>query len=188
MPNAKHVKAALSLFEPASSVEQGFKGRMLALCDTESPFSRGQFNPGHFTASAFVLSPDRRSLLLIHHAKLHRWLQPGGHVEASDTDLLAAATREAMEECSLDMGDLELLSSEPFDLDIHRIPARKEEPEHDHFDVRYLFRCRSDAAQAGEEVLDLAYVAFDQINAVESDQSVMRAVQRLQAMDLNPRF
>jgi 8-oxo-dGTP pyrophosphatase MutT (NUDIX family) len=185
MPSAELVKASLLDFEPASQTERSFKDRMLSLCATKAPFSRHQFEPGHFTASAFILSANYESLLLIHHAKLHRWLQPGGHVELADESLLAAATREAMEECSLKASDLELLSSEPFDLDIHRIPARKAEPEHEHFDVRFLFRCRTDRASAGDEVLDLAYVAFEHINAVESDPSVMRAVKRLQAMEFN---
>jgi hypothetical protein len=35
--------------------------------------------PGHITGSAWVLSPDRQKVLLVHHAKLDRWLQPGGH-------------------------------------------------------------------------------------------------------------
>src|SRR5690606_7888674 len=34
--------------------------------------------PGHVTGSAWVVSPDRRRCLLVHHAKLDRWLQPGG--------------------------------------------------------------------------------------------------------------
>ncbi len=40
-----------------------------------APFSRIQFEPGHFTASAFVLSPDQQNLLMIFHSKLQRWLQ-----------------------------------------------------------------------------------------------------------------
>ena len=68
---------------------------MLELLDAPGdPFGRARFDPGHFTASAFVLAPDRRAILEVHHAKLGRWLQPGGHVESADDSLVSAAHRE----------------------------------------------------------------------------------------------
>ena len=182
MPSADDVARMLTAFDAQTSIEANYRKEMLALCQTSAPFSRAQFKPGHFTASAFVLSADRSSLLLIHHAKLHRWLQPGGHVEADDDSLVHAATREVMEECSLEASDLELMSNRPFDLDIHEIPARRDEPKHLHFDVRFLYRCLTDKARASDEVLDLAFVALDRINEQQSDQSVMRAVDRLRAI------
>ena len=72
---------------------------MLALCDNAGdPFSREHYVPGHFTASAFVLSPTRDMLLLVFHGKLHRWLQPGGHIDGSiklRPSRDAASTRDA---------------------------------------------------------------------------------------------
>ena len=182
MPSADDVARTLTAFDAQTVIEADYRQAMLALCTTSAPFSRHQFQPGHFTASAFVLSADRSSLLLIHHAKLHRWLQPGGHVEPGDATLVDAATREVMEECLLGANDLELISSQPFDLDVHEIPARRDEPKHLHFDVRFLFRCLTDQAQASDEVLDLAYVPLDRINEHQSDQSVLRAVNRLRSI------
>ena len=125
-------------FEPADALEAGYREALVELAGHPRPTSRDTFAPGHYTASAFVLSPDGRDLLLIEHAKLARWLQPGGHVDPDDADLVAAARREGAEETGLH--DLELLQPAPFDLDVHVIPARKADPEHRHFDVRYLFR------------------------------------------------
>ncbi len=182
MPNVDSVRHLINAFTAASSIEANYQKRMLALCETPAPFSRAQFEPGHFTASAFVLSADHSSLLLIHHAKLLRWLQPGGHIEPGDLSLADAATREVMEECMLTTSDVELLSNQPFDVDIHEIPARRDEPKHLHFDVRFLYRSSTDRAQASDEVLDLAFVPLDKINERQSDQSVMRAVERLRSM------
>lgn len=182
MPIASRVRALLSAFNAQSTIEREYKREMLALCDTPTPFSRDQYKPGHFTASAFVLSSDRSALLLIHHAKLLRWLQPGGHVEASDETLVAAATREVMEECLLESSELELMSDQPFDLDIHVIPERRDEPQHLHFDVRFLYRCLTDHARASDEVLGVDFVPLDQIDDRQSDESVMRAVGRLRAI------
>ena len=78
----------------ADATEASYVARMVELTEREAACERSHFAPGHFTASAFVLSPDRRELILIHHKKLGIWVQPGGHVETSDEDLLSAARRE----------------------------------------------------------------------------------------------
>src|SRR3954454_4721813 len=65
---------------------------------TPNPFSRHQFTPGHITCTGLVRSPDRESILLIHHGRLDRWLLPGGHVEAEDHELWDTARREVVEE------------------------------------------------------------------------------------------
>jgi 8-oxo-dGTP pyrophosphatase MutT (NUDIX family) len=91
---------------------------------------------GHFTGSAWVVSADGRRTLLLHHRKLDRWLQPGGHADG-DMDLARVALREAEEETGL--RDL-VVEPDVFDLDRHTIPARGAEPEHWHYDVRFVVR------------------------------------------------
>ena len=145
------------------------------------PFGRSRFDPGHFTASAFVLAPEGDALLLILHEKLHRWLQPGGHIDPSDIDVEAAARRELAEEVGL-VG-LTLVSTGPFDLDVHDIPPRPDgrEPGHAHFDVRFLFRSATREVRAGSDACDARWVPLAEVGAWESDASVMRAVRRLRA-------
>jgi len=108
------------------------------LDETSDYYSRDN-DVGHITASAFILSDDLKNVLLIHHAKYDMWLSPGGHGEQSESSL-QAAIREAEEETGLK--NLILLSSKILDIDIHRIPysAKKEEAEHWHFDIRYVFK------------------------------------------------
>ena len=96
---------------------------------------------GHFTGSAFVVSADGARVLLTHHAKLNLWLQPGGHADG-DTDLARVALREAEEETGVPQ--LRLEDGEIFDLDRHLIPARKGDPDHWHYDVRYVVRAGAD--------------------------------------------
>lgn len=168
----------LEQLTPSDAEEREHRARMLALCFAPGdPCRRDHFVPGHFTASAFVMSPQQDALLLILHGKLQRWLQPGGHVDAEDSDLLAAARREVLEEVGL--SDLELLTPAPFDLDVHDIPALRQDPAHAHFDVRFLFRARSLAFQAGSDAKAARWVPLDQIELEFSDRSVMRAVEKL---------
>lgn len=107
----------------------------------KNPYSRDTLS-GHITGSAFIISEEKREALLILHKKYNKWVVPGGHVDAGE-NALKASERESGEEVGLT--DLNLLSAEIFDIDIHRIPSTtkngKFEPEHWHFDVRYLYRC-----------------------------------------------
>lgn len=94
----------------------------------------------HFTGSAWLVSADGDRVLLMHHRKLDRWLQPGGHADG-DADLARVALREAQEET----GVLELrVEGGIFDIDRHHIPARASEPGHWHYDVRYVVRASKD--------------------------------------------
>jgi 8-oxo-dGTP pyrophosphatase MutT (NUDIX family) len=54
--------------------------------------------PGHVTASTLVLDHTGSRVLLTLHPRVRRWVQLGGHCEGTDTDIVAAALREATEE------------------------------------------------------------------------------------------
>ena len=151
--------------------------RMLDLLGAPAAFSRQSLDPGHFTASAFVVCPEGRRLLLIHHAKLGRWLQPGGHIEPSDASLLAAAQREATEETGI-LG-LEPVSAAVFDVDLHLIPATSKEGAHAHFDVRYAFRAHTDRLAASAEVRAARWLEFARVAELNPEESLLRGVDRL---------
>ena len=134
------------------------------------PLSRATFEPGHFTASAFVLSPQRDSILLVHHRKLARWLQPGGHIDPEDPDVISAARREVVEETGL---EVEALSDDVFDIDIHGYPAGRE-PGHLHFDVRFLFGAATTEVPGSAEIDGWRWVAFDEVIDLDDDPSLTR--------------
>src|SRR5437773_8684321 len=90
---------------------------------------------GHITGSAWIVDRDRTHALLTRHRKLNKWLQLGGHADG-DPDILRVALREAREESNLDA--IRPVSEAIFDVDIHLIPERAGEPEHLHYDVRFL--------------------------------------------------
>ena len=152
--------------------------RLAAFCERQglSAFSRDPFIGGHVTGSAFVLSEDGRAVLLTHHAKLDRWLQLGGHCDGL-ADVRFTALKEAYEESGLSR--IALLSDDVFDVDIHPIPARGTEPEHLHYDVRFLMRAEAGALRVSGESEALAWVPLANLEEYTTEASVLRMRNRL---------
>jgi 8-oxo-dGTP pyrophosphatase MutT (NUDIX family) len=171
----RHLIELLREYRPADIAERGHRLHALDFI-ARTPDCASRHTPyGHVTASAWVLSPDRGSVLLTHHRKLERWLQPGGHVEQDDS-MQAAALREAREESGIE--DLQLLDEALFDLDVHLIPERRDEPDHFHFDFRFLLQAADTAFRVGEESLDLAWVEPERLQADGADESILRMVRK----------
>ncbi len=140
-------------------------------------WQRSEFDPGHFTASAFVASSDGSALLLILHGKLDRWLQPGGHFEAGDDTLDEAARREVFEETGLE--DLARLGASLVRIDAHPIPARGAEPAHTHIDLAVGYRALTDELGPLDEVIDARWVRFDDLGPFDVDDAVRSGARTL---------
>lgn len=114
--------------------------RMLGQCVRFAEAYENCFDPGlgigHFTAASWITCPNSQSVILLHHRKLNKWLQPGGHIEANET-ARQASLREAVEETGLN--GLSLITENIFDIDIHMIPEINGHPPHFHFDIRYHY-------------------------------------------------
>lgn len=123
----------------------------------EDIISRKNF-AGHITVSAIVLSEDKRKALFVYHKQLQKLLQPGGHIEVSDQNLLDACRREVREETGLaDIEFLDLAGQQlPIDIDIHPIPfnEKKDEAEHFHYDFRFVFIAQESLVVIQEEEVD----------------------------------
>lgn len=140
---------------------------------------------GHVTGSAFVVDPALTQTLLTHHRKLDKWLQLGGHADG-DSDIASVALREAREESGLSDFTLYPQTGEIFDLDIHLIPARKNEGEHIHFDVRYCFLARpTQTPKISEESNDVAWHPIDKARLLNPERSMERPFEKLIWMRLN---
>lgn len=115
--------------------------------------------PTHLTASAFVIDAPREHVALVWHRKGRFWVQPGGHLEAGERDLEAAARREVAEEIGLE--DLERVGPGPALLHQHDLSSAFGSCAA-HWDVRYLLATRAPAAdiplRASEESPQVRWV------------------------------
>lgn len=146
--------------------------------ENENCFERSLLK-GHVTASGWVLNHNGSAVLLIHHLKLDKWLQPGGHCDG-DADTLHVAVKECIEETGL---ETQPVTMEIFDLDIHEIPQRKDIPAHLHYDVRYLLRANSNAqiAASETETNDVLWVPLNEVANYTTEDSVMRMLAKTPA-------
>lgn len=150
--------------------------RIRALVETHADCFERTCVPGHITASAWIVSADRERCLLTHHRKLGRWLQLGGHADG-ETDVARVALAEAREESG--MAEFELFP-EPFDVDVHVIPARGAEPEHEHHDVRFLLvAAPGQEIRVGDESHDVRWFGWDELeDVVVDDAGILRLARR----------
>ena len=119
---------------------------------------------GHPVFAGFVL------LRVFRFASSLLWLQLGGHSDG-DPDTAAVAKREAEEESGL---PVTLVSPEIFDIDVHAIPARKEDPEHEHFDVRFQLVAQREDFVVSPESIDLAWVPLVELQQYTDEESILR--------------
>ncbi len=163
---------------PADEEEARDRDRILEfVLSHEHPFDRGIVE-GHLTGSAVTVSADGTRVLLLHHRKLDRWLQPGGHGDPGETTGEEVALREALEESGIRGLRLHSAAPRPLDVDVHDIPARGSEPAHEHLDLRYLVVAPEGGTIAPDlaELHDIRWVPWDEVDALGPDHGLRRAL------------
>lgn len=150
----------------------------LLLTYTNNPLHRGQFAPGHVTATGLVLHPDGERIAMVFHARLERWLLPGGHVEKEDSTIYAAAAREVQEETGLSVNGGTIVG-----VDVHGIPPKiregiKVEPYHQHHDILIGFQAAQTELVLSEESRALCWVAPAEFDSYAVPPNIRRAYAR----------
>ena len=163
---ADHVRA----IPPGDATREGFRARTLDLIATyPDALDRRRVDPGHLTGSGLVVDPASRRVLLLLHAKLGIWVQPGGHADG-DASLPGVALKEATEETGI--AGLRV-ATPALDVDIHLIP-----PPHGptlHYDVRYLVVAPPGAVPVrNHESLDIAWLGLDELPGYGVDDGTLR--------------
>ena len=173
--NQTAVLQLLNAHQSFDSHEQQMLERLITFVSEYDNFYSRELSVGHITASAWIVDEENSHALLLHHGKLNKWLQPGGHVE-DDADILSASMREAREETGV---AVQPHSEQIFDVDIHEIPARPNEPAHFHYDIRFLLVAdRAAPLLVSSESKDLAWVALSEIETLTQEESVLRMVRK----------
>jgi 8-oxo-dGTP pyrophosphatase MutT (NUDIX family) len=178
LADARAAVASLETDDPAVAEA---RSRIVAFIDEHPDALHRSCEEGHLTGSAMVVDPEQRRFLLLFHAKVRRWLQPGGHADG-DANLAAVALKEATEETGIDGLSVVVPA---IDLDIHEFRAAGE-PTHLHLDVRHLVLASPGAVHQGNhESLGLRWVTIDELDELGAHSELHRlAAAALDALDL----
>lgn len=166
----------LAAYVPADARERAMAVELTAFVAAHADCFERTLAIGHITASAWVIDAAGTHALLTHHRKLGRWLQLGGHADG-DSDVRRVALREAREESGL--CGIRFATRAIYDLDVHLIPARPDEPQHRHYDVRFAFVAdRAAALTVSPESHELAWLPVAELDAGNVDSSVRRLARK----------
>jgi 8-oxo-dGTP pyrophosphatase MutT (NUDIX family) len=164
---------ALEAHEPFDAHEAAMLASTLAFVRTQEACFDRALECGHVTGSAWVVNTKRTQTLLVHHAQLDRWLQPGGHCDGNP-DVMAVALQETLEETGLTATPV---FTSLFDVDTHQIPGRKGQPAHIHYDVRFLVEADDQSSPTvSEESHDVRWMPLESVKCLNTDDSVLRMV------------
>lgn len=144
--------------------------------------------PGHITASGFIFDTKSQKMLFISHAFLKKILQPGGHVENTDRNILETAYREIFEEISIKKQELRLVPVDneciftPTHIDIHSIPKNdmKKEPDHLHYDFQYFFflkPLKKAVRNTTKKIKNIEWIPFETFSKMQEFQSISQKIQ-----------
>jgi len=171
-PRRRWLLRRLERYEPFDDGESEMLARLIAFVMAHEDCCDRRLPSGHITASAWVVDRGRERALLVHHGKLDKWLQPGGHIE-NDPSLIDAARRELEEETGLRKH--RLLSGEIFNIDVHPIPAFGGQPKHIHYDIVFVFEASSGARlRVSKESNELRWVPLRDLEQFNDSAAMKR--------------
>jgi 8-oxo-dGTP pyrophosphatase MutT (NUDIX family) len=159
--------AVLSRWSPPTEAAAAARDRTLQLLTAGPIAMTREHLPGHVTASAIIVNAAGKRVLLCLHGKIRRWVQVGGHCEAGDGTLVAAALREATEESGIEGL---VLHPVPIDLDIHAVGCGPAGARSYHYDVRFAAVAPAGAVErVSAESRELGWFAPDALPAPLAD-------------------
>lgn len=180
-----HLLQMLEAYLALYPQEQAVVAQVIDLVTQHADCFERTCRPGHITGAAWVMSADHQRAALVHHRKLDRWLQPGGHADG-DGDVATVAWREATEETGLarlvmiDTGGTLV----PLDVDVHEIPARYNaagemiDDAHQHHDIRFLFVTSDETLAVSAESHDVRWFDAAELRQLTSEESVLRLMEK----------
>jgi 8-oxo-dGTP pyrophosphatase MutT (NUDIX family) len=136
--------------------------------------------PLHFTASALIVHPDSKRVLLRWHSRIQAWLQVGGHGDPGESDPFEIALREAREETGLpDL--MPWPDARVRHAVVCHVPPGNGEPAHEHADVRFFLATDNpDAARPENQEALLRWVTLDEARELIGTNNLRETLDRVE--------
>lgn len=173
--------SSLDDYEPTGQREIADMARIRHLFDSsDDPWLRT--TPLHATASAVVVHPESKQVLLRWHQRQQAWLQVGGHGDPGEHDPLAIALREGYEETGLP--DLRAWPSDELrHVAVVPVPANSKEPAHEHADLRFVLATDNPAAARPEKPgAPLRWLSIAEAYGLTSEDNFRETLSRVERL------
>jgi len=169
--------ALLAGYRPRTGVEATDVRRIAELVSAGDPWSRDR--PLHVTASALVVHPPTRRVLLRWHTRMQAWLQIGGHGDPGEHDPLDVVLREGREETHLD--DLVCWPDAAVrQVVILPVPATAAEAAHEHADLRFVLATRTpERARPEKPTAPLRWLDLPEASALITEPNLRELLTRV---------
>nr|WP_216853242.1 NUDIX domain-containing protein [Phytoactinopolyspora halotolerans] len=171
----------MSGYRPNDAREAADLDRTRAMVDREAdPWLRT--TPLHCTASAMIVHPESKRVLLRWHQRQQAWLQVGGHGDPGEHDPLQIALREGREETGLTdltpWPDASLVQ-----LVIVQVPANEYEPAHEHADLRFVLATSApDDARPEKPDAPLRWLSLAEAREATAEANVEEMLSRVERL------
>jgi hypothetical protein len=176
MSTIEGITAALQDYTPFDENEHNMVKDTIIFAQTHPDSLLRSQESGHITASAWIIEESGKYVLLIHHYKLNKWFQLGGHADG-EPDLKKVALTEAGEESGLKY--FSFVSDSIFDVDVHLIPAGLQESAHYHYDIRFILKAdKNEPLIRNHESKGLEWVAIERVSELNNSESIQRMVRK----------
>lgn len=177
----QHVSDLLAQYVPDGATESTDVARVRDMVHAApDPWSRSL--PLHVTASALIVHPPSRRVLLRWHKRQQAWLQVGGHGDPGESDPLDVALREGSEETGLN--DLVAWpDSGLVHVAVVAVSARGDEPAHEHADLRFVLATgRPDDAVPEAPDAPLRWLGVGEAYELIAEENVRETLRRVEAL------
>lgn len=176
MENRKYILEKLNKYKGSTNSEEQMRLETIMFVENNPDCFERSLKIGHITGSSWIVDESLEYALLTHHATLNKWFQLGGHSDG-EWNTSQVSFREATEESGLK--SVKLFSTDIFDIDIHPIPERGDEPEHLHYDIRFLLKAdKTEPFIVSSESKDLAWIKLEDISNLNPIDQLMRMVDK----------
>ena len=163
------LKEEILAFQPFNEQEEKDKYEILSWLDSGEDIFTRNCTKAHLTASAWVVSPDLKQVLMAYHKLYDSWAWLGGHCDG-ETDPRKTALKEVREESGLQ--NIRLLKDDICSLEVLTVDGHEKHGEyvssHLHLNLTYLVEADPDEALHVKEDENTGVRWFTPEGAVEA--------------------
>lgn len=180
--DTQNLRRQIEQYVPYNKQEEKDKQVMLKYLDTFDNTLTRQNEFGHFTASSWIVNPEKTKVLVIYHNIYQSWGWTGGHCDG-ENDPLQVAIREAKEETGIK--HIKPLKEEIYSLEIvcvdGHVKRGKQVASHVHLNLTFLLEANEkDMLKIKEdENSGVKWIRIEEATKITTEENMKPIYQKL---------